>query len=66
MPTAIDKAARGAGISADKTSAEVSPARGVGSRRRTSTIETLPQTPAPHISLHDGSVVESKECYLNQ
>ncbi|CAF5142041.1 unnamed protein product, partial [Rotaria socialis] len=31
---------------------------GIGSRRRTSTIETLPQTPAPHISLHDGSVAE--------
>ncbi|CAM4739728.1 unnamed protein product [Rotaria magnacalcarata] len=58
MPTTNEKAGRGTGISADKTSAEVSPARGIGSRRRTSTIETLPQTPAPHISLHDGSVAE--------
>jgi hypothetical protein len=44
----------------DKTAADVSPARGVGSRQRTSNFEIGPLTPGPHGSLLDGSVAESK------
>lgn len=60
MPTIPDKPVRGAGASNEKASAELSPTRGAGGRRRTSTIDTIPQTPGPHVNLQDGSVVESK------
>ncbi|CAF1130028.1 unnamed protein product [Rotaria sp. Silwood1] len=53
LPTTTEKVGRGAGASNDKVSAEISPIRGAGSRRRTSTLETLPQTPGPHVSLQD-------------
>lgn len=61
MPTVSEKSGRGGGVSGDKTSTDISPARGVGSRRRTSTVDTIPQTPGPHASLHDGSLADSKK-----
>ncbi|CAF4088818.1 unnamed protein product [Rotaria sp. Silwood2] len=61
LPTTTEKVGRGGGGSTDKASAELSPVRGVGSRRRTSTVEALPQTPGPHVNLQDGSVVEMSQ-----
>ncbi|CAF1182417.1 unnamed protein product [Rotaria sordida] len=61
LPTTNEKVGRGAGVSTDKTSSEISPIRGAGGRRRTSTMETLPQTPGPHVSLQDGSIVEMSQ-----
>jgi len=60
MATTTEKGGRGASISTDKTATEVSPARGLGGRQRTSTFETVPQTPGPNASLHDGNTADSK------
>lgn len=61
LPPTAEKSSRGPGASIDKTSTELSPARGVGSRRRTSTVDTAPATPGAHVSLQDASVAESKK-----
>ncbi len=61
MTTISEKAGRGAGTSIDKSSAEVSPARGVGSRQRTSNLEMAPQTSGPNAGLHDGNINESNK-----
>lgn len=50
-----DKTARTGGASNEKASADVSPARGLLGRQRTSTVETLPQTPASNAGQQDGS-----------
>jgi len=55
MATISEKIGRAAGASTDKPPADVSPARGLGGRQRTSTIELTSQTSG----LHDG--VDSKE-----
>jgi hypothetical protein len=60
LPTTTEKPTRGPGGSTDKTAADVSPARGVGSRQRTSGFEMVPTTPGPHGSLQDASISESK------
>lgn len=63
MTTITEKVGRGAGVSIDKAPADVSPARGLGSRQRTSTIDMLPpQTPGPNINLPDGNITDSKFC----
>jgi hypothetical protein len=55
MATISEKAGRAAGLSTDKTQADISPARGLGSRQRTSTIDLLSQTPGLNVGLHDGA-----------
>jgi hypothetical protein len=57
--TTTEKGGRGAGVSTDKAPADVSPARGLGSRQRTSTFDMMPQTPGPHAGQHDGNIAES-------
>lgn len=62
MATIAEKGGRGGGAtSMDKTPAEVSPARGLTSKHRASTIEMIPATPGPHTGLHDGNISESKK-----
>lgn len=53
-----DKQGKLAGVSTDKTATDVSPARGLGGRQRTSTFETMPQTPGSHTGQHDGTMSE--------
>lgn len=60
MATIAEKGGRGVGTSIDKTAAEVSPARGVGSRQRASAVDMIPTTPGPHVTPHDGNMGESK------
>ena len=55
-----EKAGRLAGATTEKTPADVSPARGLGGRQRTSTFETAPQTPGSHIGQHDGTMSEGE------
>lgn len=61
MATIAEKPGRGGGGSIDKTTSEVSPARGLGSRQRTSTIELPPQTPGLNLGLNDGNVADCKK-----
>ena len=58
LPISIEKSGRG--VSTDKTNADVSPARGLGSRQRTSNFDLLPQTPGPP----DGNLAESKDYFF--
>ncbi len=60
MATTTEKGGRGASISTDKTATEVSPARGLGGRQRTSNFEMIPQTPGPNCGLHDANSGDSK------
>ena len=67
-----DKQGKLAGVSTDKTATDVSPARGLGGRQRTSTFETMPQTPGSHTGQHDGTMSEGskniegmKEFFIN-
>lgn len=60
MATIAEKPGRGAGGTIEKTAPEVSPARGLGGRQRTSTIDLMPQTPAPNLALNDGNMTDCK------
>ena len=66
MATIAEKPGRGAGGSIDKNAAEVSPARGLGSRQRTSTIDLMPQTPAPNLALNDANMADSKDKLISE
>jgi hypothetical protein len=61
MATISEKAGRGAGTSFDKTATDVSPARGLGGKQRTSNVEINSQTPGPNVGAHDGNTAESKK-----
>jgi hypothetical protein len=58
MATISEKVGRGANAPTDKQP-DVSPARGLGGRQRTSTIDLLSQTPGLNVGFHDAS--ERKE-----
>jgi hypothetical protein len=60
IPTIPEKSGRNTGLSNDKTAADVSPARGIGSKHRASIIDHSPQPIVPHASSHDGNIAESK------
>ena len=59
-----EKTARQGATSTEKATADVTSARGLGGRQRTSTIETIPQTPASNPGQVEGSIAEGRRDLL--